>query len=65
MISLAAAFGVYSRTSRLSVSATRFRSRRPEDVLWSSAQGNVSLSWSDAKSPAPGQVYVTPQATCG
>jgi hypothetical protein len=65
MISLAAAFGIYSRTSRLSVCATRLRSRRREDVQWSSAQGNVSLSWSDAKSPIPGQVYVTPQATSG
>ena len=65
MISLAAAFVIYSRTSRLSVCATRLASRRREDVLWSSAQGNVSLSWGDAKSPIPGQVYVTPQATSG
>ena len=65
MMKVAAALGIYSRTSRLSVCATRLRSRRREDVLWSSAQENVSLSWGDAKSPIPGQVYVTPQATSG
>jgi hypothetical protein len=42
------------------------RNRRSEDVVQrGSAQGNSSLSWGDAKSPIPGQVYVTPQAARG
>ena len=64
MISLATTLDIYAGTSRLSVFAD-IRDFRRADVQRGGAQGNVPLSWGDAKSPIPGQVYVTPQATRG
>jgi len=64
MIALATTLDIYAGTSRLSVFAD-IRDFRRADVQRGGAQGNVSLSWGDAKSPIPGQVYVTPQATRG
>ena len=64
MISLATTLDIYAGTSRLSV-FTDTRDRRRDDVQRGDAQENLPLSWGDAKSPIPGQVYVTPQATRG
>src|ERR1700683_4194233 len=59
----------YARHFRRHVAFVRFadplRDGRRKDVQRGGAQGNVPLSWGDAKSPIPGQVYVTPQATRG
>jgi hypothetical protein len=65
MIPLATTLDIYTGTSRLSVYADYIRDRRRQDVQRGGAQGNVPLSWGDAKSPIPGQVYVTAQATRG
>ena len=65
MISLATTLDIYAGTSRLSVYVDYIRNRRRQDVQQGGVQGNVPLSWGDAKSPIPGQVYVTPQATRG
>ena len=64
MISLATTLDISAGVSLLSAS-TDYRDRQRNDVQRGGAQGNVSLSWGDAKSPIPGQVYVTPQATRG
>jgi len=64
MISLATTLDISAGVSLLSV-PTDYRDRQRNDVQRGGAQGNVSLSWGDAKSPIPGQVYVTPQATRG
>jgi len=65
MIPLATTLDIYVGTSPLSVYADYTGDCRRNDVQRGGAQGNVSLSWGDAKSPIPGQVYVTPQATRG
>jgi hypothetical protein len=65
MIPLATTLDIYTGTSRLSVCKDYIRDRRCQDVQRGGAQGNVLLSWGDAESPIPGQVYVTPQATRG
>ena len=62
---LASTLDLYAGTSRLSVSADYLRDGRRKDVQRGGAQGNLPLSWGDAKSPIPEQVYVTPQATRG
>jgi hypothetical protein len=64
MITLASTFGNYPGTSHLSVSPDPF-GRRRNDVKRGSTQGNSMLSWGEAENPLAGQVYVTPQATCG
>ncbi len=64
MIPLATTLDIYADMSRLSVCAD-IRDCRRDDVQRGGAQGNLPLSWGDAKSPIPGQVYVTPQATRG
>jgi hypothetical protein len=64
MVPLATTLDIYSSTSRLSV-FTDIRDNRRDDVQRGGAQGNVPLSWGNAKSPIPGQVYVTAQATRG
>jgi hypothetical protein len=65
MISLATTLDRYAGTSSLSVSADRLRDYLHSVCDGGGAQGNVPLSWGDAKSPVPGQVYVTAQATRG
>jgi hypothetical protein len=65
MISLATTLDSYAGTSPLSVYANYIGGDRRNDAQRGGAQGNVSLSWGDAKSPIPGQVYVTAQATRG
>jgi hypothetical protein len=62
---LASTLDLYAGTSRLSVYADYLRDDQRKDVQRGGAQGNLPLSWGDAKSPIPGQVYVTPQATRG
>ena len=62
---LATTLDIYTGKSGLSACADYVRDRRHQDVQRGGAQGNVSLSWGDAKSPIPGQVYVTAQATRG
>src|ERR1700761_1119517 len=65
MIRLATTLVRYARKSLLSVFADCLRDFLRRDVQRGGAQGNVPLSWGDAKSPIPGQVYVTAQATRG
>jgi hypothetical protein len=65
MITLASTLGIYPGTSYLPAPADPPRDRGREAVGRGSTQGNVMLSWGEAESPLPGQVYVTPQATCG
>jgi hypothetical protein len=65
MISLASTLDIYAGTSPLSVYADYTGDGRSNDVQRGGAQGNVPLSWGDAKSPIPEQVYVTAQATRG
>ena len=65
MITLASMLGIYPVTSPASVSAASTGSLRRDAVKWGSTQGNAMLSWGEAESPLPGQVYVTAQATCG
>ena len=65
MIPLATTLDICAGKSRLPVCADYIRDCQRNDVQRGDAQGNVSLSWGDAKSPIPGQVYVTPQATRG
>jgi hypothetical protein len=65
MIPLATTLDIYAGTSPSSVYADYTGDHRRNDVQRGGAQGNVPLSWGDAKSPIPGQVYVTPQATRG
>src|ERR1700739_3818495 len=62
---LATTLDIYAGKSGLSVYADYVRDRRRQDVERGGAQGNVPISWCKAKSPIPGQVYVTPQATRG
>ena len=65
MISLASTLDIYAGTSPLSVYADYTGDLRRNDVQRGGAQGNVPLSWGDAKSPIPEQVYVTAQAPPG
>ena len=65
MIPLASTLDISAGTSRLSACADYIRDCQRNDVQRGGAQGNMPLSWSNAKSPIPGQVYVTPQATRG
>jgi hypothetical protein len=65
MFPLATTLDIYAGTSPMSVYADYIGNDRRIDVQRGGAQGNVPLSWGDAKSPNPGQVYVTPQATRG
>src|ERR1700760_1264521 len=65
MIPLATTLDIYAGTSPLSVYADYIGNYRRNDVQRGGAQGNIPLSWGDAKSPVPGQVYVTAQATRG
>ena len=65
MITLASVLGIYPGTSPASVSAVSCGSLRRDAVKRGSTEGNAMLSWGEAESPLPGQVYVTPQATCG
>ena len=62
---LATTLDIYAGKSGLSVYADYVRDCRRQDVERGGAQGNVPISWGNAKSPIPGQVYVTPQATRG
>ena len=62
---LATTLDIHAGTSPLSVYADYIGNYRRNDVQRGGAQGNIPLSWGDAKSPVPGQVYVTAQATRG
>src|SRR5215470_5606911 len=65
MIPLASTLGIYLGTSRCPGSLPVTGSHRREDVNGVATQGNEMLSLGEAESPLPGQVYVTPQTTCG
>ena len=65
MIWLATTLDNYAGTSHLSVFTDCLRDCLRRDVQRGGAPENVLLPWGDAKSPIPGQVYVTAQATRG
>ncbi len=65
MIQLATTLDPYAGTSQSSDFADCLRDFLHRGVQRGGAPGNVLLPWGDAKSPIPGQVYVTAQATRG